>query len=209
MSTAPARTAVSARGALTAKRRKYAFVLRFILIKELDLPGHAAWLAEHINGVVSADLKPGRRLVVTFERRGPTARKAVAKAIDDVRLAIPDAILQHVGPDLVGLTDLADLLGISRQYMRKLWQMHAYTFPVPVYEGKLSLWHLSSLLKWVQRVQVSAVDDAVWEVAQLARDLNASSAAMSRIFMAEMRGRFRQQLSAPDRVRTRARSGDE
>lgn len=50
------------------------------------------------------------------------AREAVDSAIHDVRNAIAGAALVAVAPDLVGVTDMADLFAFSPQKLRKLLQ---------------------------------------------------------------------------------------
>ena len=55
----------------------------------------------------------------------------------------------EVAPDLVGLTDVADIVGVSRQNMRKLMLAHPGSFPAPVHEGSASIWHLRTLA-WLQ-----------------------------------------------------------
>jgi predicted DNA-binding transcriptional regulator AlpA len=62
----------------------------------------------------------------------------------DVRSAVPGAWLIEVAPDLVGLTDVADIVGVSRQNMRKLMQTHPGSFPVPVHQGNSSIWRMRS-----------------------------------------------------------------
>jgi len=55
-------------------------------------------------------------------------------AVPDVQRAIPGARLIEAGPDYVGLTEIAKLLGISRQAMRKVMAKNIETFPLPVHE---------------------------------------------------------------------------
>src|SRR3990167_3343335 len=62
---------------------------------------------------------PGQ-LGLEFIREASSAEEAILSALADVRRAIPDAQLIEVGPDLVGLTEVADLLEMSRQNMRKV-----------------------------------------------------------------------------------------
>lgn len=52
--------------------------------------------------------------------------------------------------DLVELTDVADIVGVSRQNMRKLMLAHPGSFPAPVHEGGASIWHLADVLAWLQ-----------------------------------------------------------
>lgn len=54
------------------------------------------------------------RLGLEFVREASNAREAVESALADVRHAVPDAKLIGATPDLVGLTDLAEVMGVSR-----------------------------------------------------------------------------------------------
>ncbi|MBU5890001.1 DNA-binding protein, partial [Vibrio cholerae O1] len=75
------------------------------------------------------------RLALEFTREAVDADEAVRSALADVRRAAPSARLIEVAPDLVGLTDVADIVGVSRQNMRKLMLAHPGSFPAPVHEG--------------------------------------------------------------------------
>ena len=70
---------------------------------------------------------PGR-LALEFTREAPSAEVAVGSALDDVRRALPDARLIEAAPDLVGLTDVAEIAGVSRQAMRKLMLAYPGSF---------------------------------------------------------------------------------
>lgn len=54
--------------------------------------------------------RPGR-MALAFCREADNAGAALASALGDVQRAVPGAELVEVSPDLVGLTDVADLLG--------------------------------------------------------------------------------------------------
>ena len=88
------------------------------------------------------------RIALNFTREAVTALDAVASAIADVRRAIPGARLVEATPDLVGLTDIAEILGCSRQNIRKLVTGNKSIFPSPVHEGSSSIWHLAKVLPW-------------------------------------------------------------
>jgi hypothetical protein len=120
--------------------------------------------------------QPGR-IALDFTRRARSAFDAIASAVRDVKKAIPGIELVEAAPDFVGLTDIADLVGFSRQNMRKLMLGHAATFPPPVHEGNPSLWHLASVLAWLDEVQVRPVDGALFEVARTAMELNVARQA--------------------------------
>lgn len=115
--------------------------------------------------------RPGR-LALEFCRQAATAEKAVLSALADVRRAVPGAELIEVSPDLVGLTDVADLLGMSRQNMRKLLLAHPQTFPAPVHEGSASIWHLADILSWMQARGSQKVSSELVELAAAALQIN-------------------------------------
>ena len=107
-----------------------------------------------------------------FTREAESAKRAIISALEDVRKVIPDARLIEVGPDLVGLTDVAELLGVSRQNMRKLMLTHAASFPVPIHEGSAAVWHLESVLQWVSARGNYAIEQRLIDVALIAMQIN-------------------------------------
>lgn len=111
--------------------------------------------------------------------------EAIRTALTDVKSAIPTVRLIEVSPDLVGLTDVADVVGISRQAMRKLLLGHRSTFPVPVHEGTPSIWHLAEVLDLLKTRGSYPIDTAVLEVAQVALEVNVTKEAVRH----PMRGR--------------------
>jgi hypothetical protein len=58
-------------------------------------------------------------IALDFSREASSAEEAVQSAINDVRKAIPGAVLTEIGPDLVNLADLAEVVGCARQNIRK------------------------------------------------------------------------------------------
>jgi hypothetical protein len=90
--------------------------------------------------------QPGR-IALVFAREGTSALGALMSALADVKRAVPSARLVEAAPDFVGLTDVADVAGVSRQNMRKLMLSHAADFPIPVHEGNPSVWHLWDVLE--------------------------------------------------------------
>ena len=115
--------------------------------------------------------QPGR-LALEFTREAADADEAVRSALADVRHAAPSARLIEVAPDLVGLTDVADIVGVSRQNMRKLMLAHPGTFPAPVHEGSASIWHLADVLTWLQAKGSYSLAMDVLEVACVALQVN-------------------------------------
>lgn len=114
--------------------------------------------------------QPGR-LALEFTREADSADAAVRSALADVRGAVPSARLIEVAPDLVGLSDVAEIVGVSRQNLRKLMLAHPGGFPAPVHEGSTSIWHLADVLTWLQTRGYSLADE-VLAVAQAALQVN-------------------------------------
>jgi predicted DNA-binding transcriptional regulator AlpA len=115
--------------------------------------------------------QPGR-MALEFTRDAPDAVEAVLSALADVQRAVPSAKLIEVAPDLVGLTDVAEIVGVSRQNMRKLMLAHPGSFPTPVHEGSTSIWHLADVLGWLQAKGSYSLAKNVLDVAQVALQVN-------------------------------------
>jgi predicted DNA-binding transcriptional regulator AlpA len=117
-------------------------------------------------------------VALDFTRRAASAREAVLSAIADVMRAIPGAKLIEVAPDLVGITDVAELVGCSRQNIRKLMMSEAGRVPTPVHEGRPSLWHLSPVLDWLVNEKGYAVVPTLADVAAVAMEINRAADAL-------------------------------
>ncbi|MGB3430448.1 helix-turn-helix transcriptional regulator [Achromobacter sp.] len=116
---------------------------------------------------------PGR-LALEFTREAESAQAAVYSALRDVGRAEPSAKLIEAAPDLVGLTDVAEIVGVSRQNMRKLMLAHPGTFPLPIHEGSTSIWHLADVLAWLQARGGYPQAERVADVARVALQVNAA-----------------------------------
>lgn len=123
---------------------------------------------------------PGR-MALLFTREAGSAEAAILSALADVRGAIPSASLIEVTPDFVGLTDVAEVIGVSRQNMRKLMVSHAASFPAPVHEGSAALWHLADVLAWLGTRGTYPLDPSVFEVAEIAMQVNLARQAPLRV----------------------------
>ncbi|MBC8130867.1 MAG: DNA-binding protein [Rhizobiaceae bacterium] len=119
---------------------------------------------------------PGR-IALDFTRDAKTARHAVRSALEDVRSAIPKAMLIEASPDFVGLTDVADIVGVSRQSIRKLMLGHD-DFPVPVHDGSPSVWHLADVLRWLEGRKGYLSDPRLRETAAAALEVNVAKEAL-------------------------------
>ena len=151
----------------------YEFTLKFALADASEDPDHyVEALAEA--GCDDALIGVGQRgrIALAFTRTAKSAHAALVSALRDVRKAIPGATLVEASPDFVGLTDVADIAGFTRQNMRKLMLGNVATFPAALHDGNPSLWHLASILTWLKNEQQREVDDALLDVAKAAMRLN-------------------------------------
>lgn len=118
---------------------------------------------------------PGR-LALEFTREAASAQAAMRSALKDVKRVISGATLVEASPDFVGLTDVAEIMGVSRQAMRKLMLANG-NFPLPVHEGAASVWHLADVLGWLDGRKGYRPDRLLRETAAAALEVNAAKAA--------------------------------
>lgn len=152
---------------------EYTFTLKYQLIDNDRDPDA---LVERLGEVGCDDALVGiglpGRLALEFTRDATDAGVAVSSALADVQRAMPLARLIEVAPDWVGLTDVADIIDVSRQNMRKLMLAHPESFPAPVHEGSASIWHLADVLAWLQAKGGYALTQDVLDVARAAWRVN-------------------------------------
>lgn len=115
---------------------------------------------------------PQGRIGLIFNREAENALTAVCSAIEDVKRVIPEARLIEATPDFVGISDIADILGFSRQNMRKLLINNRASFPTPIHEGKAAIWHLSNVLSWCREGNRYQVSESLQDVARANMQLN-------------------------------------
>jgi predicted DNA-binding transcriptional regulator AlpA len=157
---------------------EYDFTLKYQLAADdSDLDQIVERLAEA--GCDDATIGVGQpgRIALVFARESATAVQALLSALEDVKRAVPSARLVEAAPDFVGLTDVADVAGVSRQNMRKLMLSHAAEFPIPVHEGNPSVWHLSDVLTWLNTRGGYDIKPDVLEVARSAKQVNLAKEA--------------------------------
>ena len=153
--------------------KTYEFTLKFSLpATESDMDGLVERLGEAgCDDALVGIGKPGR-LALDFAREADSAFDAISSAVADIKRVEPDAKLVEATPDLVGLTDVADIVGCSRQNIRKVMISGGAKFPVPVHERKSALWHLSSVLVWLKESKSYQVADDILEVASINMQFN-------------------------------------
>lgn len=106
------------------------------------------------------------KIALNFIRESDSAYNALFSAISDVKKAIPDAKLIEATPDFVGLTDIADILGFTRQNMRKIMERYIDDFPTPVHEGSLSIWHLFNILNWIKSKKIYEIKNSLLDISK-------------------------------------------
>ena len=121
---------------------EYEFTLTFTLPDAQDDP------VQHLDALFDAgcdDAVVGTgtsgTISLEFNRDADSATNAIDSAIHDVMGAIPGASLIEAKPDMVGLTDVGEILDCSRQNIRK-YAVGYPIFPRPAITGKFHLWHL-------------------------------------------------------------------
>ena len=107
---------------------------------------------------------PGR-IALEFSREAKSAQRAIDSAIDNVQTALPGAELIEAAPDYVGLTEIAEIIGISRQALRKQ-MISRLDFPRPIHCGHPSLWHLAPVLEWLVQQRAYRVGQALEDIAR-------------------------------------------
>lgn len=147
---------------------EYQFTLTFSLPSEKEDP------AEYLDALYEADCDDAivgtgasGSIALEFIREGKTANSVINSAIKNVKAAIPKAELIEAKPDLVGLTDVAEMLDCSRQNIRKYMQTY-HAFPHPAYSGKSSLWHLWEVAKF----EKPGIPETVAEIGRTTFKLN-------------------------------------
>lgn len=152
---------------------EFDFVLKF------DLPDTEADPEKFINALYEAGCDDAAigigqhgRVALNFTREAASALEAVASAIADVKKAIPEAKLIEATPDFVGLTDIAEILGCSRQNIRKLVIGNKSIFPSPIHEGNSTIWHLAKVLPWFKAKGNYKIEDNLIEVSDANMQVN-------------------------------------
>lgn len=157
---------------------EYEFTLTFTLPQATD---DINALVERLGAAGCDDAVVGvgswGRLALAFTREAATAPAALVSALADVRRAEPRARLIEASPDLVGLTDVAALLGVTRQNMRKLILACDAAAPVPVHEGRPTIWRLAKVLVWLKDEKSYRVPEELLEVAVATLQVNLAVAA--------------------------------
>lgn len=154
----------------------YEFTLRFSLPDREDNPERYLD-ALYEAGCDDASVGVGQHGMIglDFNRSAHSAEAAIRSAIKNVVDAIPGATLVQAGPDLVGLTEMAEIFGFSRQNMRKYATGQSgarEAFPLPTISGDPSLWHLAEIVAWLRQHTTIQPSQALFEVSKAAANIN-------------------------------------
>ena len=151
----------------------YIFTLKYRLPDhETDLDALAERLGSGGCDDALAGIGQAGRLALEFTREASNANAALLSALADVKAIVPEAMLVEAAPDFVGLTDVAQVLGLSRQNLHKLMNKYRHSFPAPVHEGSATIWHLADVLTWLQSKGTYQLERGLIDVAQAARHIN-------------------------------------
>lgn len=119
--------------------------------------------------------KPGV-IVAMVTREVESAAQAIESAIAQTMKAIPGAQLVEVSPDQVNPTDVAFLLGVSRQAASKLLSRDDAPMPCHMgHHGSASTWNLVTILSWLDetgRAENYGITPEMIEVAATAKRIN-------------------------------------
>ncbi|RKR42503.1 DNA-binding protein [Paraburkholderia sp. BL17N1] len=157
---------------------EYVFTLKYRLaVEDCDLDAIVERLGEVGCDDATVGIGQPGRIALFFTREGESAFEAVVSALQDIKRVVPSARLIEAGPDFVGLTDVAEVAGVSRQNMRKLMLSHATDFPPPVHEGSASVWHLSDILDWLAARGGYEIKPDVFDIARAVKQINLAKEA--------------------------------
>jgi len=152
----------------------YDFTLKFSTTGHNYASNEADVLVERLfaNGCDDALIGTGvaGRIAMNFERDAGSAQEAIMSALHDAQSAVPGLELIECAPDLVGLSEIGNILGISRQAARKL--LLQSSAPKPIYDGKSALWRLAVVLGWLTSDKKKAVSEELQQVAVEAMRIN-------------------------------------
>ncbi len=160
------------------KMNEYEFTLKFDVPKNTDLEVLSTQLYD--NGCDDSSIGIGTpgSIALYFIRESKSASEAVLSAIKNVKNVIADAKLTEAAPDLVGATDIAEIMGVKRQAVQKIAASKDSNFPLPVYVAKckngISLWHLSSVLEWLMENR-DFHDDLLLDLSSTTMTINLNS----------------------------------
>lgn len=95
----------------------------------------------------------GNSVYVEFDREADSLDDAIASAVKNIEMAGVDAVVESVDSALVGLSDIAEITGMSRQAiaMLKDGTRGSGDFPCPIQriKGQSPLWDWADVAEWL------------------------------------------------------------
>ena len=110
-------------------------------------------------------------IALDFDREAPSADLAVTTAIENALDAIPDVQLVEVKPDMVGVSEVADIVGCTRQNVR-LHIVGKKSAPAPLHSGGADIWHLVDLAPFLSENTPLRVPEGLRKVSVIAMRAN-------------------------------------
>lgn len=159
--------------------KTYQFTLKYRLTDPaLNKDALVAHLREAGCGDAVIGLGTAGRITLSFTRKGKNAEETVYLALDAVKQALPMTELIEASPDLMGASEIAELVGKSRQNIRQM-MLANFDFPKPVHEGaSVTLWHFSEVLEYLRDSKGYQIDAALLEVSIMAQGVNMAKELM-------------------------------
>lgn len=118
------------------------------------------------------------RVTLAFDRDGESAEEVVYSALTAIKDALPMTELIEMTPDLMGVSEIAEVVGKSRQNIRQLMLANR-DFPKPVHESEsVTLWHLSEVLHYLRVSKGYEVNEALLDVSIMAQGVNIAKEMM-------------------------------
>jgi hypothetical protein len=152
---------------------EYEFILKYALPNE-NADSSQYLDALFVAGCDDATIGVGKTgaIALEFMRKAASADEAILSAMTDVKKAIPDAELIEVSPDLVTPTEIASVIGCSRQNIQKIIANPKKRFPYPIHQSSAGgIWHLEPVLRWFMADGVS-INKNLLEIAEISMTAN-------------------------------------
>lgn len=119
------------------------------------------------------------QVVLEVTREADSAFEAISSVIVQVSKGIQGAKLIEAGPDLVGVSDLAELLGTTRQNLKRYLVDKSRSaeatskLKVPAHNGTVPTWHLAKIGRWINQNTKLEIASPTIETAEVCMMLNA------------------------------------
>ena len=152
--------------------KEYEFILKFDLPNSEDPAQYIDALYEAGCDDATVGIGQKGKIALDFTREASSAFDAVSSAISDIKKAIPGDRLIEATPDIVGLTDISEIIGCTRQNIQKLVGANRAVFPSPIHEGSMAIWHLYKVLEWFKSRGGYEINDSLIEVSSANMQFN-------------------------------------